>query len=112
MELMPAWKRWGMEEGTRSGYQAGFLLGFAKGYEEGFAIGFDKGRELGRRTAKYNLQISTKRSLAGVHRRNDRGSVGGSTEIGRTSVNTIFDSGIAHWAILLHILHRFCANNP
>lgn len=41
MELMPAWKRWGYEEGIEEG--------LVKGIEEGIVKGIEKGREEERR---------------------------------------------------------------
>jgi len=45
MELMPAWKRWGYEEGIQEGLEKGIEQGIEKGIETGIA----KGREEARR---------------------------------------------------------------
>lgn len=51
MELMPAWKRWGYEEGLEKGIEQGMEQGIEKGIEKGM----EKGLEQGLETAARNL---------------------------------------------------------
>ncbi|RAU96346.1 hypothetical protein DQG13_20520, partial [Paenibacillus sp. YN15] len=47
MELMPAWKRWGYEEGLEKGLEQGMEQGIEKGMEKGLEKGMEKGMEKG-----------------------------------------------------------------
>jgi predicted transposase/invertase (TIGR01784 family) len=47
MELMPAWKRWGYEEGIEKGIERGIEQGFERGIERGIEQGFERGIERG-----------------------------------------------------------------
>ncbi|WP_340026334.1 Rpn family recombination-promoting nuclease/putative transposase [Paenibacillus sp. FSL K6-1096] len=44
MELMPAWKRWGYEEGIAEGIEKGIEKGIAEGIEKGKAEGKEEGQ--------------------------------------------------------------------
>jgi predicted transposase YdaD len=50
MDLMPAWKRWGYEEGMEEGLMKGIEKGIETGMEKGRAHGLQEGKEEERRT--------------------------------------------------------------
>jgi hypothetical protein len=55
MELMPAWKRWGYEEGMEKGIVEGIEKGIEKGIERGIEKGIERGLETGKRAIALNL---------------------------------------------------------
>ncbi|MEK0316348.1 Rpn family recombination-promoting nuclease/putative transposase [Cohnella sp. 56] len=55
MELMPAWKRWGYEEGMEKGIEQGIEQGIEKGIVQGMEKGMERGAEAERRAVVRKL---------------------------------------------------------